>query len=100
MRAYTRPQDKVFFRGQNDWMHAEAERRPASRFILSFPLTGYIFGSPLSDDPDYDTWYRIMPGAWDTLRQEFDRHPPVLFIDTDPSVSLNRGRRGSSRSIV
>jgi 4-amino-4-deoxy-L-arabinose transferase-like glycosyltransferase len=90
VRQHSEPQDKVFFWGQRDWYYAEAQRRPASRFILSFPLTGYIFGSPLSDDPDYDTSYRIMPGAWDILQEEFLRNPPVFFVDTDPGSEANK----------
>jgi len=86
VRLHSGPQDKVFFWGQRDWLYAEAERRPASRFILCFPLTGYVFGSPLSDDPLHDSTERILPGAWETLAREFAEHPPILFVDTDPGT--------------
>ncbi len=90
VRDHSNPEDKVFFWGQRDWFYAEAQRRPASRFILCFPLTGYIFGSPLSDDPDYDTSERILPGAWETLEREFTEHPPLFFVDTDPSTPAKK----------
>jgi hypothetical protein len=64
-------------------MYLEAERRPASRYINTFPLTGYIFGSPESHDPNFDTSSRILPGAWDILAGDLARTPPRLIIDTD-----------------
>ena len=76
----------VFFWGEKDYLYAEAQRRPASRYIHTYPLTGYIWGSPLRYDPDYDTPDRIFPGAWDILKAEFQNSPPLFFVDTDPST--------------
>ena len=90
VRVHSEPQDKVFFWGQRDWFYAEAQRRPASRFILCFPLTGYVFGSPLSDDPAHDTTDRILPGAWETLKREFAEHPPLFFVDTNPGSEAKK----------
>jgi 4-amino-4-deoxy-L-arabinose transferase-like glycosyltransferase len=90
VRVHSDPQDKVFFWGQRDWFYAEAQRRPASRFILCFPLTGYIFGSPSGDDPAYDTTDQILPGAWETLEREFAEHPPLLLVDTDPGTETKK----------
>jgi 4-amino-4-deoxy-L-arabinose transferase-like glycosyltransferase len=90
VREHSTPQDRIFIWGQRDWFYAEAQRRPASRFILSFPLTGYIFGSPLGDDPDYDTSHRIQPGAWATLEREFAEHPPLFIVDTDPQSEARK----------
>jgi 4-amino-4-deoxy-L-arabinose transferase-like glycosyltransferase len=90
VREHSTPEDRIFIWGQRDWYYAEAQRRPASRFILSFPLTGRFFGSPLSDDPDYDTSYRIQPGAWETLERDFAEHPPLFFVDTDPQSEARK----------
>jgi hypothetical protein len=90
VRLHSGPQDKVFFWGQRDWFYAEAQRRPASRFILSFPLTGYVFGSPSAYDPAHDTAERILPGAWETLEREFAEHPPLFFVDTDPGTEAKK----------
>jgi 4-amino-4-deoxy-L-arabinose transferase-like glycosyltransferase len=90
VRLHSDPQDKVFFWGQRDWFYAEARRRPASRFILCFPLTGYVFGSPYAYDPAYDTTDRILPGAWETLEREFAEHPPLFFVDTDPGTDAKK----------
>jgi 4-amino-4-deoxy-L-arabinose transferase-like glycosyltransferase len=86
VREHSIEQDRIFVWGQGTrltGMYLDARRRPASRYIASFPLTGHIFGSPVSWDPSYDTSDRIVPGAWDNLRQDFERHPPRYIIDTD-----------------
>jgi len=86
VREHSTEQDRIFVWGQGTrltGMYLDARRRPATRYIASFPLTGHIFGSPVSWDPNYDTTDRIVPGAWDNLRQDFERHPPRYVIDTD-----------------
>lgn len=86
VRDHSTPADKVFFWGATDYLYAEAQRRPASRYIHFFPLTGFIFGSPSRFDPHYDTTDRIRPGAWKTLQEEFRRSPPLYFVDTNPGT--------------
>ena len=90
VRQHSKPTDKVFFWGRLDNLYAEANRRPASRYIHYYPLTGYLWGSPLKDDPNFDTTDRIHPGAWDTLQKEFKNSPPVFIIDTDPSTPAKK----------
>ena len=82
VRDHSTPDDTVFFWGKEAGLYAEARRRPASRYIHTFPLTGYIFGSPTRYDPDYDTTDRILPGAWDILQEEFRQALPLFFVDT------------------
>jgi energy-converting hydrogenase Eha subunit C len=86
VKAHSTEEDRLFVWGQGTrmtGMYLDAERRPASRYIASFPLTGHIFGSPVSWDPNFDTSDRIVPGSWENLRQDFERHPPRYIIDTD-----------------
>ena len=86
VRAHSMLDDRIFVWGQGTrltGMYLDAERRPATRYIASFPLTGHIFGSPVSWDPNFDTSDRIVPGSWENLRQDFERHPPRYIIDTD-----------------
>jgi hypothetical protein len=90
VREHSTPTDKVFFWGQVDYLYAEARRRPASRYINAAPLTGYIWGSPTHLDPDYDTTYRILPGAWDILQAEFQQSPPLFFVDCDPETEAKK----------
>lgn len=86
VREHSTGTDRLFVWGQGTrmtGMYLDAQRRPATRYIASFPLTGHIFGSPVSWDPNFDTSDRIVPGAWDNLRRDFERHPPRYIIDTD-----------------
>ena len=70
--------DRIFVWGQSAKIYLEAHRRPACRYITTFPLTGLIFGGPI---PGFDTRYRIMPGAWTTLEQDFEKNPPAYIVD-------------------
>jgi 4-amino-4-deoxy-L-arabinose transferase-like glycosyltransferase len=76
--THSSPDDRIFVWGQSSQIYLDAERRPASRYITTFPLTGSIFGGPL---PDVDTRNRILPGSWDNLQQDFAKHPPAYIID-------------------
>ncbi|HEY9382707.1 MAG TPA: glycosyltransferase family 39 protein [Gemmatimonadales bacterium] len=90
LQANSTPQDRIFVWGQAADLYLEARRRPASRYITSFPLTGYVFGSPRSWDPSFDTSNRILPGAWDNLARDFAAHPPLYIVDTDAARPLPR----------
>jgi len=84
--THSNPEDRIFVWGQKVHIYLEAHRRPASRYITTFPLTGYVFGGPI---PGFDTRSRILPGAWTTLEQDFARHPPIYIIDlqSDPKTA-------------
>src|SRR5882724_5942944 len=84
--THSNPEDRIFVWGQKVNIYLEAHRRPASRYITTFPLTGYVFGGPI---PGFDTRSRILPGAWTTLEQDFARHPPIYIIDlqSDPTTA-------------
>jgi hypothetical protein len=70
--------DRIFVWGQSAEMYLDAHRRPACRYITTFPLTGYVFGGPT---PGFDTRSRILHGAWTTLEQDFEKHPPAYIVD-------------------
>jgi 4-amino-4-deoxy-L-arabinose transferase-like glycosyltransferase len=72
------PDDRIFVWGQTPEIYLDAHRRPACRYITTFPLTGYVFGGPI---PGLDTRSRILPGAWTNLEQDFARHPPTYIVD-------------------
>jgi 4-amino-4-deoxy-L-arabinose transferase-like glycosyltransferase len=77
VRTHSKPDDRIFVWGQNPEMYLDAQRRPACRYVVTFPLTGYIFGGIYY----IDTNDRIVPGTWDKLDQDFKAHPPVYIID-------------------
>lgn len=77
------PDDRIFVWGQTSKIYLDAHRRPACRYVETFPLTGYVFGGPI---PGFDTRSRILPGAWATLVQDFAKHPPAYIVDVqDPT---------------
>jgi 4-amino-4-deoxy-L-arabinose transferase-like glycosyltransferase len=78
--AHSTPADRIFVWGHMPRIYLDARRRPASRYITTFPLTGYVFGGPL---PGVDTRNRIVPGAWANLEQDFRKHPPIYIVDVE-----------------
>jgi hypothetical protein len=76
--THSDPANRIFVWGQRPDIYLDAQRRPACRYITTFPLTGYIFGGPI---PGFDTRSRILPGAWSSFEQDFARHPPAYIVD-------------------
>jgi hypothetical protein len=75
------PSDRIFVWGQSSEIYLDAHRRPACRYITTFPLTGYVFGGPIRG---LDTSNRILPDAWSTLWRDFARRPPAYIVDLHP----------------
>ncbi len=90
VREHSDPADRLFVWGQAPGIYLDAQRRPASRYVATFPLTGYIFGSPLSWDPSHDTSDRIVPGAWEQLEEDLQRHPPRFIVDMEATRDVPR----------
>jgi Dolichyl-phosphate-mannose-protein mannosyltransferase len=86
LSTHSDPDDRIFVWGQTSKIYLDAHRRPACRYIATFPLTGHIFGGPI---PGFDTRSRILPGAWAILEQDFARHPPAYIVDVqaDPKTA-------------
>jgi hypothetical protein len=85
LMTHSTQRDRIFVWGQSTRIYVDAQRRPASRYIATFPLTGLIFGAPrpLAGAPVLDTHARIVPGSWDNLREDFARHEPTYIVDTE-----------------
>ena len=71
--------DRVFVWGQQPEIYLDAHCRPASRFVATFPLTGYVFGGTV---PGLNTQDRIVPGAWESWQRDMKAHPPAYVVDT------------------
>jgi 4-amino-4-deoxy-L-arabinose transferase-like glycosyltransferase len=84
IRTHSDPDERLFVWGRQTQIYLDARRRPASRYITTFPLTGYIFGPPL---PEIDTSARILPGAWDNLTRDFLAHSPRYIVDVEVGPS-------------
>jgi 4-amino-4-deoxy-L-arabinose transferase-like glycosyltransferase len=79
LSEHSSPENRVFIWGRSAAeVYLHARRRPACRYVLTFPLTGFVFGGEL---PGLDTRNRIVPGAWTDLEEDFRKHPPVLIAD-------------------
>lgn len=79
VRAQAGAADRLFVWGQQTSLYLDAGILPASRYIATFALTGYIFGGPVDGVATQD---RIVPGAWNNLSADFRDHPPAFIIDT------------------
>jgi 4-amino-4-deoxy-L-arabinose transferase-like glycosyltransferase len=79
LATHAAPDDRIFiWGGSAAQYYLDARRRPACRYVLTFPLTGFIFGGPVSGVDGYK-W--IAPGAWANLQEDFVKHPPVYIAD-------------------
>jgi 4-amino-4-deoxy-L-arabinose transferase-like glycosyltransferase len=79
LATHTAADDRIFIWGRSAAQYyLDAHRRPACRYVVTFPLTGFIFGEPL---PGVDTRPWITPGAWANLEEDFARHPPAYIAD-------------------
>jgi 4-amino-4-deoxy-L-arabinose transferase-like glycosyltransferase len=79
LSEHSAPENRVFIWGRSAAeVYLHARRRPACRYVLTFPLTGFVFGGEL---PGVDTRDRIVPGAWSNLEEDFRKHPPVYIAD-------------------
>ena len=81
VRSITQAGDRIFVWGPSPDFYLDAHRGPASRYSSTFPLTGYIFGSPLNWDPTYDPSPRIHPGAWEQLERDLEHTRPKVLVD-------------------
>jgi 4-amino-4-deoxy-L-arabinose transferase-like glycosyltransferase len=78
LREHSAADDRIFVWGHDAKIYLEARRRPACRYILTFPLTGSPFGGIV---PGFDNKKWIVPGAWSRLQQDFAKHPPAYIVD-------------------
>ena len=74
------PGDRLFIWGHSTPIYLESRLRPACRYILTFPLTGRVFGGRL---PGVDTRKWIVPGSWNLLEEDFSKHPPLFIVDLE-----------------
>ncbi|HVU16324.1 MAG TPA: glycosyltransferase family 39 protein [Candidatus Didemnitutus sp.] len=80
VRQQTKPTDRIFVWGYAPEIYFFSQRLPATRFIYTNYLTGLIPWTNL--DPQKNTDYAIIPGAWDEFWTDWEAHPPELIVDT------------------
>jgi hypothetical protein len=80
IRAHSAAADRIFVWGQSPVVYDDAQRRPASRYIATFPPTGHVFG-PRLDHVNLKA--RLSPAAWPLLEHDLRRYPPAFIVDTE-----------------
>lgn len=79
LREHLAPGERIFVWGTRSVkVYLDARARPATRYIITFPLTGRVFGRPIHG-AGLHRW--IVPGAWNNLEQDFKKHPPKYVVD-------------------
>jgi hypothetical protein len=81
VKSITEPDERIFVWGPSPDFYADAHRPPASRYVMTFPLTGYIYGSPLAWSLDHDPTPRIHLGSWQQLGRDLEATRPRILVD-------------------
>lgn len=81
IQSHTEPHERIFVWGFAPGFYLHAERRPATRFVYCNVLTGLI---PWENLDKVSTAYAEVPGAWDQLMQDLEKHTPSYVLDTSP----------------
>ena len=86
IREHSQPDERIFVWGFQSEIYLNADRRPASRFVIASFVTGLIPWTNVA--PDRDTRYAIMPGSMEQLLADLERNQPRFIVDC--SVGPNR----------
>lgn len=73
-------------------MYFYAKRHAATRFINADFLTGRIPGSSTVYDPNFDTTFNIVPGAWEMFFSDLERDKPYYIVDTSTANIHDYGK--------
>jgi hypothetical protein len=91
IKEHSEPDDQMFVWGELPRIYLYAERRPATRYISAYALTGYPYGGSISYDPPLgDTTSRIVPGSWDILERELEAAKPRFIVDAEATLKVPR----------
>ncbi len=89
--AQAAPGDELFVWGELPTIYLEANLHPATRYIGTYPLTGFPYGGSISYDPVYpDTTSRIVPGTWDIFERELTASSPRFLVDVEAKLRTPR----------
>lgn len=80
IRAHSRADERIFIWGYLPELHVFAQRLPSTRFFYTNWVTGLIPWTNV--DWLEDTRYAVIPGTAEQLRQDYDRRPPAIVVDT------------------
>jgi hypothetical protein len=87
LRARAAPGDELFVWGELPRVYLEAGLHPATRYVGTYPLTGFPYGGAISYDPVYpDTTSRIVPGTWEIFERELRASAPRFLVDVEAKL--------------
>ena len=78
---HTAPTERIFVWGYFPEYHLMAKRLPATRFVYSNFLTGFVPWENM--DSMVDTSGLVAQGAWEAMRTDFAAHPPALIVERE-----------------
>jgi hypothetical protein len=91
IKEHAAPDDQLFVWGELPRVYLYAERRPATRYISTYALTGYPYGGAISYDPPLgDTTSRIVPGSWEIFQRELEASRPRYIVDNEAKLKIPR----------
>lgn len=91
LNEHTKSDDSVFIWGFWPVPYVACNRRPASRYVYTTFVAGYV---PFVDDSPANDRARVVPDSPRILRNELTREPPAAIID----APLSLGGRSLGRS--
>jgi hypothetical protein len=80
VQQYTTPSDRIFIWGYFPDGYVICQRLPATRFLYTNFLTGLIPWTNV--DPELDTSYAVVPGAWDDFWADYEAAPPRVIVNS------------------
>ncbi|MDP2653440.1 MAG: glycosyltransferase family 39 protein [Candidatus Omnitrophota bacterium] len=95
IKQKTLPSQAIYVWGFHPEIYVLSDRRPATRFTISNFLTGMMPWANIQ--PDKDTAYAIMPGAWKIFLRELERDQPAYILDTSPAQFRSYGKYPMSK---
>jgi hypothetical protein len=91
IKTQAAPGDELFVWGELPRVYLYSGLHPATRYVGTYPLTGFPYGGAISYDPVYpDTTSRIVPGTWEIFERELRASRPRFFVDVEAKLKVPR----------
>jgi 4-amino-4-deoxy-L-arabinose transferase-like glycosyltransferase len=78
VRSHASERDTMFVWGFEPWLYPDCERKPASRYVFTTFLMGYV---PWFDEPPEMEASRVTPASHDILLAELRAARPAVIVD-------------------
>jgi hypothetical protein len=85
LEKHTRPDESLFIYGFDPAHYTACNRRPASRYVYTTFVSGYV---PRIDDDQANDPARVVPGSHRILEAELLAAPPAAILDVPMTLGL------------